>query len=300
MKGRDLLYLIRFGLTTVLLHRQDPLVGSLILTDRCNLACRHCAVANKARVIYPYSSVRRDMEHLYRQGVRILLFYGGEPFLWEDSDRTLRDLVSEAKAMGFILVQVVTNGTFPLDLPEADLILVSLDGNRRHHNEIRGDTYDRILNHIAAAPNRNICLYMAVNNINWQDIEEVSRLAQRLTKVKAVAFNFHTPYPGVESLQLSGEETRSAVQAITALKQDGLPILNLVRALPRLIEHRFPAPCRQCVVMENGAGWTCGRCIEIPGLCEKCGFAFAAELSLVFQGNLPVVGEFLRTYLRQF
>src|SRR5690606_26873843 len=105
--------------------------------------CRHCAVANKARVIYPYSSVRRDMEHLYRQGVRILLFYGGEPFLWEDSDRTLRDLVSEAKAMGFILVQVVTNGTFPLDLPEADLILVSLDGNRRHHNEIRGDTYDR-------------------------------------------------------------------------------------------------------------------------------------------------------------
>lgn len=34
MKGRDLLYLIRFGLTTVLLHRQDPLVGSLILRSR--------------------------------------------------------------------------------------------------------------------------------------------------------------------------------------------------------------------------------------------------------------------------
>ena len=86
--------------------------------------------------------------------------------------------------------------------------------------------------------------------------------------------------------------------------------LNTVKKINRelgttvlITEHRlediFHAADR-CVVMENGAGWTCGRCIEIPGLCEQCGFAFAAELSLVFQGNLPVVGEFLRTYLRQF
>lgn len=40
-----------FGLTTVLFRRRDPIIGSLIVTDRCNLACRHCAVANLRRVV---------------------------------------------------------------------------------------------------------------------------------------------------------------------------------------------------------------------------------------------------------
>ena len=54
----------------------------------------------------------------------------------------------EAKEMGFLIVNVVTNGTFPIDLPEADLILLSLDGDREHHNMIRGNTYDTILANI--------------------------------------------------------------------------------------------------------------------------------------------------------
>ena len=37
-----------FGISTVLFRRRDPIVGSLIVTDRCNLACRHCAVAGIA------------------------------------------------------------------------------------------------------------------------------------------------------------------------------------------------------------------------------------------------------------
>ena len=58
-------------------------------------------------------------------GVRILFFCGGETFLWKDGERTLRDLVIEAKNMGFLIVNVVTNGTFPIDLPEADWTEIS-------------------------------------------------------------------------------------------------------------------------------------------------------------------------------
>ena len=54
----------------------------------------------------------------------------------------------EAKEMGFLIVNVVTNGTFKLDLPEADLILLSLDGDKVHHNDIRGDTFDTIMKNI--------------------------------------------------------------------------------------------------------------------------------------------------------
>ena len=71
------------------------------------------------------------MQQIYDMGVRILFFCGGETFLWKDGERTLRDLVIEAKSMGFLIVNVVTNGTFPIDLPEADLILLSLDGDKQ-------------------------------------------------------------------------------------------------------------------------------------------------------------------------
>ena len=58
------------------------------------------------------------MQQLYDMGVRILFFCGGETFLWQDGELTIKDLVAEAKRMGFLIVNVVTNGTFPIDLPE--------------------------------------------------------------------------------------------------------------------------------------------------------------------------------------
>jgi hypothetical protein len=38
--------------------------------------------------------------------------------------------------------------------------------------------------------------------------------------------------------------------------------------------------------------------VEIPGLCQECGFFFAAELALLFRGSPRVVVDALRTYGR--
>ncbi len=128
-------------------------------------------------------------------GVRILFFCGGETSLWRDGERTLRDLVVDAKSMGFLIVNVVTNGTFPIDLPEADLILLSQDGDTQRHNEIRGDTYDTIMKNIGIATADNTCLYMAINQINKDCVRDVCLTARDTENVRAVSFNFHTPYP---------------------------------------------------------------------------------------------------------
>lgn len=297
MKWMDLPPLIWFGFTTVVFGRRDPLVGSIILTDRCNLHCRHCAVGNLTGVMHPLEQVRRDMASLYRQGVRVLLFYGGEPLLWQEGRISVRDLVLEAKAMGFLFVNIVTNGTFPLEVPEADLLMVSVDGSKDTHDFIRGTTYERIRSNISRAPAANICLYMAVNNFNQGDVEAVCANAREWANVKAVAFNFHTPYPGVESLTLKPEELEDVCGRIRQLKKTGTPVLNLVSAFPAIIDHSFRAPCHQCVIIENGRQWTCGRCIEIPGLCRQCGFAFAAEFSLAFDGKPQVIAELFQTYM---
>ena len=287
-----------FGVKTILLRKKDPILGTVIVTDKCNLHCKHCSVNNITAVVHPYRQIRQEMQTLYDLGVRILFFCGGETFLWRDGDKNLRSLVIEAKEMGFLIVNVVTNGTFPIDLPEADLILLSLDGDRERHNTIRGNTYDTILHNIRNATADNICFYMAINQINKDAVAHVCRLARDTEHVKAVSFNFHTPYPDTRELALSREEKQQCCDTITEMIQEGCPVFNLKSAFPYLIENKFPTPCHQCLVIENGKISTCGRCIDVPGLCEQCGYFFVAEYTLLFRGNVKIIFEMLKTYLK--
>ena len=298
MKFSSFMHFARFGVETILFKKKRPILGTVILTDKCNLKCRHCSVNNITAVVHPYTQIRREMQQLYDMGIRILFFCGGETFLWRDGEKTLRDLVIDAKAMGFLIVNVVTNGTFPLDLPEADLILLSLDGDRERHNAVRGDTYDTIMGNIKNATSDNICFYMAINQINKDAVRDVCALARDTENVRAVSFNFHTPYPDTRELALSKEEKAACCGVIAEMMDAGAPVFNLKSAFPYLIENSFPTPCHQCVVMENGKLSTCGRCIEVPGLCGECGYFFVAEYTLLFRGNIKVIFEMLRTYLR--
>ncbi len=298
MKLSSFLHFAFFGMKTVLFRKKEPILGTVIVTDRCNLHCKHCSVNNITSVIHPYAQIKKEMEQLYRMGIRILFFCGGETFLWQDSGKTLRDLVIEAKEMGFLIVNVVTNGTYPLDLPEANLILLSLDGDRERHNAVRGDTYDTIMANIEKATADNICFYMAINQINKDAVKAVCRTAKETRNVRAVSFNFHTPYPDTRALALSREEKAAACRDIEEMMAEGAPVFNLKSAFPYLIENRFPTPCHQCVVMENGRLSTCGRCIDVPGLCEECGYFFVAEYTLLFRGNIRIIFEMLKTYLK--
>lgn len=298
MKLSSFFHFASFGIKTILFRKQEPILGTVIVTDKCNLHCKHCSVNNSTAILYPYQQILGEMRQLYGIGVRILFFCGGETFLWRDGDYTLRDLVIEAKRMGFLIVNVVTNGTYPLDLPEADLILLSLDGDREHHNAIRGDTYDAIFQNIRNATADNICFYMAINQINKDSVRDVCLATRDTPHVKAVSFNFHTPYPDTKELALSKEEKAQCCRTIAQMMEEGAPVFNLKSAFPYLIDNSFPTPCHQCVVMENGELSTCGQCIHVPGLCQQCGYFFVAEYTLLFQGNHKVILEMLRTYLK--
>lgn len=298
MKFSSFSYFAWFGVKTILLNKKDPILGTVIVTDKCNLKCRHCSVNNITAVIHPYDQILREMRQLYDMGVRILFFCGSETFLWRDGDKTLRDLVIEAKQMGFLIVNVVTNGTFPIDLPEANLILLSLDGDRERHNAIRGNTYDTILENVRNATADNICFYMAINQINKGAVESVCRTVMETKNVRAVSFNFHTPYPDTRELALSKAEKAECYGVIARMMREGAPVFNLKSAFPYLIDNSFPTPCHQCVVIEDGKVSTCGRCIEVPGLCDECGYFFVAEYTLLFRGKPKILMEMLRTYLK--
>ena len=298
MKLSSFIYFANFGIKTILFKKKEPILGTIIVTDKCNLKCKHCSVNNVTAIIHPYSQIRKEMQQLYDMGIRILFFCGGETFLWKDGTRCLRDLVIEAKEMGFLIVNVVTNGTFPLDLPEADLILLSIDGDREHHNAIRGNTYDIIMENIKNATFDNICFYMAINQINKNTVQDVCIAARDTKNVRAVSFNFHTPYPDTKEFALSKKEKADCCEVIKKMMKENVPVFNLQSAFPYLINNNFPTPFDQCVVIENGKLSTCGRCIDIPGLCNECGYFFVAEYTLLFKGTPKIIFEMLKTYLK--
>jgi len=298
MKVSSFFYFANFWLKTVLFKKKDPILGTVIVTDRCNLKCKHCSVNNITSIMHPYTQIKKEMQTMYDMGARILFFCGGETFLWRDGDLTVRDLVIEAKRMGFMIVNVVTNGTQPIDLPEADLILLSLDGDRERHNAIRGNTFDTIMENVKNATADNICFYMAINQINKDAVQDVCQIAMDTKNVRAVSFNFHTPYPDTRNLFLSKEEKQKIADTILQMMDKGYPIFNLKASLPYLVNNSFPTPCYQCLVIEDGKISVCGRCIDVPGLCEECGYFFVAEYTLLFRGNLKIAFEAVRTYLK--
>lgn len=298
MKIKDFSYLSVWGLKTLLFKLKKPILGTIILTDYCNLGCLHCAVNNINKVIYPYESIKEEMLKMYKEGIRILFFCGGETLLWEDSGKDTRDLIREAKEIGFIFVNIVTNGTINLDIPEADVVFLSIDGNKLNHNKIRGNTFEKIMNNVEKAHNSNICVYMAINNINYKDIEELCEIVKNNKNLKSISFNLHTPYEGTEGLALSKEQKVEVVNKIKKMIKSKYPVFNLYSALDYVLKNNWERPCYQCVVSENGKRYICGRCVEIEGLCEECGYLFAVEFSLLFKGNIKVILDVLKTYLK--
>jgi MoaA/NifB/PqqE/SkfB family radical SAM enzyme len=277
---------------------KKPILGTIILTDYCNLSCKHCAVNNINKVMNPYDDIVEEMKAFYNDGIRILFFCGGETMLWEDSGKTIRDLIREARKIGFLIVNIVTNGTIDLDVPEADVIFLSLDGTRDTHNFIRGNTFDRIMENVSKANNSNICVYMAVNNTNFKEIEDVCKLVKENTNLHSISFNLHTPYEGTEALTLSKEQKFKVVDTIKIMIKKKYPVFNLSSALDYYLQNKWDRPCYQCIVSENKKRYVCGRCVEIDGLCKNCGYLFAVEFSLLFKGNPKVILDMIKTYLK--
>lgn len=298
LKLKSFISLGAFGIKTILFKMKKPILGTIILTDFCNLSCKHCSVNNINKEMYPYDDIVEEMNKLYNEGIRILFFCGGETLAWSDNNRTVRDLIKIAKEIGFLIVNIVTNGTIDLDIPEADVIFLSLDGTKENHNFIRGDTFDTILHNVSKANSSNICVYMAVNNINYKHIESLCELVKKTPNLKSISFNFHTPYEGTERLSLTRSQQVQAVNSIKFLIKRGYPIFNLYSALDYYLQNNWERPCYQCIVSENKKRYICGRCVEINGLCDKCGYLFAVEFSLLFKGNIKVIFDMIRTYLK--
>jgi MoaA/NifB/PqqE/SkfB family radical SAM enzyme len=265
------------------LRKRIPLLASFKVTYRCNLTCGACPYHRKAREENSHMSWETAITALQRikkTGCRIVVFEGGEPFVWKDGTHDFHELVGYAKEL-FRCVAVTTNGTFPLNVP-VDVLWVSLDGSKHIHDKLRSNSFDRVLNNLVTTPHPNILVHLTLNKENWHDLNQMADTLRTIPSIKGITVQLFYPYSqGEEPLALSRQERAAALENVIQLKRRGYPILNSVSRLKAMIENTWI--CHDDILVNaNPDGSISTGCYvksRGPVHCAECGFTPVAEAS---------------------
>jgi MoaA/NifB/PqqE/SkfB family radical SAM enzyme len=278
--------LLDFFVRRKIFRQKIPLIASFKLTYHCNLSCSACPFhlrSGEKNSSITWEGAVRALEELKRRGTRIVVFEGGEPFLWSDGCRGLRELVAYAKRR-FLRVAVTTNGTFPLDVP-ADILWVSLDGTEGVHDRLRSGSFGRVWANLEAAGRSpkatRILVHFTMNRLNWRELDKLTEMLKGNPAVKGMTLQLFYPYGQVASaLGLSGEERRMALEQALRLRRS-YPILNSARCLRGMI--RSDWPCREDLLINVDPDGLITQGCYARGRgtvdCRYCGFTPVAEAS---------------------
>jgi MoaA/NifB/PqqE/SkfB family radical SAM enzyme len=273
---RPFLYGLRYVIDHHLFGKSRPLIRGLVLTNRCNLRCRHCKIAARGQRDLSFEELCAAIDAFYEEGGRCLYLEGGEPFLWHDGRYDLNDVIDYAHELGFFTVVVYTNGTFGIHT-SADTVFVSVDGLRATHDALRGKTFDRVMGHIQSSAHSSLYVNYTINNHNKNEIGEFCEYVDSIDPIRGVFFYFHTPYYGRDELYVEPDERRRILRRLLDLRRH-YRILNSRAGLQSALRNDWRRPLDICSVYEEGALYRCCRYPGDPELCQQCGYLSYAEI----------------------
>ena len=167
-------------------------IAFIEVTRACNLRCKHC-LNNSGEIInnqLTTEEIFNLIKKLAMAGIQEIRFTGGEPLVHKDIYR----MIELATNLG-IYTSIGTNGTL-IDKKVAKKLkdvglkkaVVSLDGTRKKHDEIRGKgNYDKTILSIKYLQEQGI--QIKINSVIMRsNIEDVIILAKKLNKMKIDVF----------------------------------------------------------------------------------------------------------------
>jgi len=281
---RALFYLGIWFAKARLLGIKRPLQTVLFISEKCNLACKHCTVYKKENPITKsYDQICKELAYSYKSGARFVDFEGGEPTIWRDGEHDLNSLIRLAKKTGFYSATITTNAILPFHGSEADSIWVSLDGIGHFHDEIRGKgAFDRLVENIATSGHPALSVNMVINNRNYQSVAETIEYVKNNPHIQSISLNFHTPYSDTSGLFLDWDIRTKVIDLIIEMKKKGYPVMNSISGLKLMKHNKFKKECW----VSNFILADSTRLAECPGkqagICDRCGFSMAGEMRSVF------------------
>lgn len=274
--------LLNFFWRRKVMRKNIPLLASFKLTYRCNLTCRGCPFHFRAQdegAHIPWDKAITALHALKDAGTPIVVFEGGEPFLWRDGTQTLNDLVVYARQL-FSTVAVTTNGTISPD-SDADIVWVSLDGLRDQHDRLRSDSFDRVFDNLNRTSHPRVFIHFTMNRENWHDLEALLILLGSVPAVKGTTIQLFYPYgQGEMPLSLSSGERREALEYVIRLTSR-YPILNSCKSLRAMIDNDWVCHDDILINVDPNGEITRGCYVKSRGRinCRECGFTPVAEAS---------------------
>ncbi len=115
------------------------------ITEACNLNCKHCYLGDKKPKHMDIKTFTCILQTCKDKGVKVIEYSGGEPLLHPEFEK----FVSLGKEMGFFQM-LFTNGMLRANPKYFDIIQVSIDGTKEHHEKIRGKEgiFEKILENL--------------------------------------------------------------------------------------------------------------------------------------------------------
>ena len=261
-------------------NKRIPLTSSIILTDKCNLNCKHCVVANLGYRDLSFSEVCRGVESLYQRGSRMLIITGGEPFVWKEKSFSLENVVQYAHQLGFFRIVICTNGTYELK-STADYLWVSLDGFPENHADIRGNIYERVISNIQNSHHKGIYINFTISKVNHSDFEKSASEILRMKNVKGILFLLYTPYVnGDQKLCLSSEEKESVLKRLLKFKRKHpIKVSNTFAGIFALQKGNWERQIWSSITLNQNeiTSCCCRRGIYDKNVCKECGCTPAIE-----------------------
>jgi Fe-coproporphyrin III synthase len=270
--------------------RIRPVLAGYKITNKCNLKCVHCPYWKRSGPDENFEGVVATLTRLRQMGVRILILEGGEPLLWRDSERSIRDVVAEARNL-FPCVCMTTNGILPWgDLP-LDRVWVSLDGPPPIHDAIRGEgTFEQVWDNLEREGKGRAFVSTTINATNASAIPDLLTMLRSL--VEGVTIQFHYPYEGLpDPLFIPVVERRPILEELIRLKQLGYPVANSFSSLLELKNERWTCEDRLLANAEPDGTILHGCYLKNRGSseCSLCGFTAHNEMSLAFRGGFQSI-----------
>jgi MoaA/NifB/PqqE/SkfB family radical SAM enzyme len=291
---RNTAYGFRYILGRRIFRLDTPLICGLTITDRCNLCCRHCRIANRRKPDLAFTEAVGAIDSFYNEGGRTLYLQGGEPFLWRDGSYTIEDIIGYSRKRGFYTTIIYTNGTIPLNT-SANTVFVSLDGLQETNDFLRGPTFDTVLLNIRESRHPSLYINYTINSVSKNDIEPFCAFIDSTDPIRGVFFYFHTPYYGRDDLYIEEKERQEILLRLLKYKKR-YKILNSRAGLVSAMKNDWRRPLDICRIYENGAVYECCRYPGDAELCRNCGYLSYAEIDQTLKLKPSAVANALRYF----
>jgi sulfatase maturation enzyme AslB (radical SAM superfamily) len=253
--------------------------GSIDVTNRCNLRCRHCYFFEESQPA-ELSDAQwvAKLEELRRSSPRWELpffncsWVGGEPLM-------RAELVGRCRRF-FRYNTVVTNGMLPLpDWRDVNWYL-SIDGDEETHDHLRDrrGAHARALMHLRRSVHLGITVACCITTQNAHGVERVVRDCHA-AGAKHVTFDFYTPQrSGHDELWVPFEQRGQIIDRLIALRRIYGDFFVIPERVLRLMR---PEQCRDvtdhCLLRSrsfafDASGRSKGKCVMGQRAdCHRCG-----------------------------